>query len=159
MKTSYSLVIIAAFTLCIAACKKDLNNTNHSPIKDVGNINQFTDNTNQSAIAGKWNIVSDSTYAGVGSTNHPVNYIGVTGDYFDFRTDGNIYTKEGVVLDTLSYRLVAGNGIIAASFGGIFNGVPQTSHITNLTAHTVTIASPEVFTPGGVFWRKVSLSR
>jgi hypothetical protein len=110
-------------------------------------------------LLGNWNLVSDSSFAGVGSGNHPVDYEGQAGDYFDFRSDGNIYTKEGNTLDTLSYQLVSGSSIIIASFGVILNGVPGTCEITTLTAHKATIVAKDIYTPGGTFGRKVILTR
>ena len=73
-------------------------------------------------ILGKWNIISDSSYAGIGINNHPVNYTGVAGDYYDFRTDGNVYIKEGPAFDTLSYSNVSDTAITIQAFGGNFNG-------------------------------------
>lgn len=110
-------------------------------------------------ILGKWDILNDSVFVGVGISNHQESYIGQTGDYFDFRMDGFIYTKEGTNLDTLSYSLTSDTTIIIASFGLIGNGVPEISHITNLTAHSVTISAPTAITPGGEFGRKVILIR
>lgn len=115
-------------------------------------------------ITGKWNLVSDSTFKGVGSSNHPVDYTGVAGDYFNFLSNGHAYSKEGPVLDTLMYTLVSDNSIIISGFGVILNGVQDTSVITGLTtivgsAQTITIASSLALTPGGEFWRKVTLSR
>jgi len=139
MKTKYLLIFISASTLCWYACKKDGNST--------------------SSITGKWSVVSDSTFVGVGAGNHPVDYAGQAGDYFDFRTDGNIYTKEGTVLDTLNYKLVSDNTLIIESFGATFNGVPATSTIKTRTANSLVIVSPRVFTPGGATGRTVHLKR
>ncbi len=130
-------------TLFLISCKK----------------NSCPPNKTQATIVGKWNILNDSTFFGVGINNHPVNYTGQTGDYFDFRTDGYVYTKEGASLDTLSYSLTSDTTILIASFGIILNGVSEMSHITNLTAHGVTINAPIVITPGGEFGRKVNLNR
>ena len=105
-----------------------------------------------SAITGKWNIINDSGFAGVAMSNHPVNYNGQKGDYFDFRADGYIYTKEADVLTTLPYTVISDTTMVIGSFSG-------TSYITNLTNHTVTITAPVLATPGGVFGRKVQLSR
>jgi hypothetical protein len=146
MKAKYLPIIVIGMLTGLYSCKKDLPlccGLNPPPV----------------SIFGKWNIVSDSTYVGAGFSNHPVNYAGKAGDYFDVRTDGYIYTKEGAALDTLSYNLVSDTGIVIASFGLIANGVPAISHITNLTWHSATIASPVALTPGGVFGRKISLSR
>ena len=108
---------------------------------------------------GKWNIVTDSIYEGVGVNNHIVVYTGQQGDYFNFLSNGVLYSKEGSVLDTLNYSLVSNTAIIVSSFGIIANGVTETSQITNQTSHNLTIASPVTLTPGGVFGRTVTLSR
>ncbi|HEY4322773.1 MAG TPA: hypothetical protein VGN20_02275 [Mucilaginibacter sp.] len=140
MKIKRTLIIIAGLTLGLYACKKDGSNLNPS------------------SLVGKWNVVSDSTFVGVGVNNHPVDYHGQPGDYFDFRTDGHVYTKEGTAFDTLSYSIVSNTGIIIQSFGLTVNGVPETSNVT-LTANNAVIDAPTFFTPGGAFGRKVTLSR
>lgn len=139
MKAIIRVIIIGSFIAFLNACKKD----------DNGSNNQIT---------GKWNIVKDSTYVGVGVSNHLVVYDGQPGDYFDFRTDGNVYTKEGAVLDTLSYTIKPGNQIAISKFGIIANGVPTVSKFS-LTAHTANIFTPRVITPGGQFGRDVDLTR
>jgi hypothetical protein len=118
-------------------------------------------------LTGKWNLVSDSTFEGAGSSNHPVDYTGEAGDFFSFSTNGNVYTKEGSVLDTLIYKMVSDTSIIISDFGLIVNGIPDTSTISGLTANnglgitvqTIVIESPFFNTPGGEFWRKVTLRR
>jgi hypothetical protein len=132
-------MIIAGLMLSLYACKKDGNNFNPS------------------SIVGKWSVVSDSTFIGVGVNNHPVDYRGQPGDYFDFRTDGHVYTKEGTVLDTLSYSSVP-TGIVVQSFGITLNQVPEISNVM-FTANTAIIDAPILLTPGGEFGRKVTLSR
>jgi hypothetical protein len=124
------------------------------------------------SLTGKWNLVNDSTYGGVGLSNRLTGYTGETGDYFNFSTNGNAYTKEGTVMDTLTYRMVSDTSIIISNFGLILNGIPDTSNIAVLTANSLTannrlapmvqmivIESPFFITPGGEFWRKVTLSR
>jgi hypothetical protein len=142
MNTKNALLIIAAgLLLCIHACKP-------------AGVEPTT-----ATIAGKWNIVSDSTFAGVGSSNHPVDYGGQPGDYFDFTSNGIIYTKEGLTLDTLNYTVTGDNSIVITAFGLIANGVPATSQIKTLTIHSLVIKAPTVLTPGGEFGREVYLSR
>jgi hypothetical protein len=119
------------------------------------------------SLTGKWNLVSDSTFGGAGVSNHPLDYTAEAGDYFNFNTNGQVYTKEGTVLDTLTYRMVSDTSIIISDFGLILNGIPDTSTIAGLTAnnssglmvHSIVIESPFFLTPGGEFWRKVTLSR
>jgi hypothetical protein len=118
-------------------------------------------------LTGKWNLVNDSTFEGAGSSNHPVDYTGEVGDYFSFSANGYVYTKEGSVLDTLTFRMVSDTSIIISDFGLIVNGIPDTSTVTGLTANnglglkvqTIVIESPFFLTPGGEFWRKVTLNR
>ena len=155
MKTSILLlsILFLLVGLLISSCKKNAN------LKDEAAICPgFTQNGNMSLI-GKWAVVSDSTFTGVGADNHPANYIGQTNDYFDFRNDGKLYMKEGLKLDTSSYQLTSDTTVLIPSFGITMNGVTETSYITNLTAHHVSINAPTVITPGGLFGRKVNLSR
>jgi hypothetical protein len=116
-------------------------------------------NSTAATIMGKWNLISDSEYTGVGIGNHLVGYLGQTGDYFDFRTDQNLYIKEGSGYDTLGYKIVTDSTIIIADFGLILNGVQDTSKIVNFTADSVTIVTPIFDTPGGIFGRTVHLGR
>jgi hypothetical protein len=108
----------------------------------------------QPTIIGKWNLLSDTTYV-----LDVTDYSGQPGDYFDIRTNGHIYTKEGPVLDTLTYSLVSSTEMTIETFGVPINGVPEISQITNLTAHSATINAPIQATPDGPFGRKVTLSR
>ncbi len=139
--TLFGLAAIIAFFL--TSCQKDI-----APTQKIN-----------ATILGKWNILNDSTFSGVGINHHAVNYTGRTGDYFDCRKDGNIYIKEGIRLDTLSYNLTSDTTILIVPFGIILNGTPEMSHITNLTAHNSTISARIVLTPAGIFGRKVNLNR
>jgi hypothetical protein len=140
MKGAY-LITAAALLLSFCSCKKDLTNGPGT------------------TTIGKWNLVSDSTFAGVGQNNHAVDYKGQAGDYFDIRANGFMYTKEEGILDTLQYSVVSNTEIVIQSFGINANGVQATSHITNFTSNSLVIASPIALTPGGQFGRKVTLSR
>jgi hypothetical protein len=63
--------------------------------------------------------------------------------------------------------MVSDTSIVISNFGLIVNDVPDTSTITALTANNglgltvqiIVIESPFFLTPGGEFWRKVTLSR
>jgi hypothetical protein len=150
MKHSLSFLVVLLF---LTACKK----TTVSPPYP----------TETAGLTGMWSLVTDSTFKGVGTSNHPVDYTGEAGDYFDFDTNGCVYTRENTVLATLTYRLVSDTTIMISAFGVIVNGVPDTSTITglstsnglNIAARTIVIESPFFPTPGGEFWRKVTLSR
>lgn len=141
MKIQY-LALAACFLMTFAACKKTDSVTNA-----------------KQEILGKWNVVSDSSHVGIGISNTPVNYAGQPGDYFDFRSNGTIYTREGEALDTLNYTLISDTEIAIPQFDAILNGEVQTSTIKNFTRHSLYIAAPRIITPGGVFGRSVKLSR
>src|SRR5438477_5551885 len=101
MKTILIIFLLTFACLELTSCKKDTAVT----------------------ILGTWNIINDSKTFGIGPNIQYQNYIGVPGDHFDFRADGNLYIKEGVNLDTLSYTIYPDNKITIASFGWIVNGV------------------------------------
>ncbi len=152
MKHSTGKLFILSILLYLTACTKTAVTSN-----DYGTAN----------LTGKWNLVNDSTFAGAGSSNHLVDYMGEAGDYFSFNTNGYAYTKEGTVVDTLTYKMVSDTSIIISDFGLILNGVQDTSIVAGLAAnnglgfigHVIVIMSPFFLTPGGEFWRKVTLSR
>jgi hypothetical protein len=152
MKPSLIKLSFFAVLLYLTACKKTAGSSNESESDD---------------ITGKWNVISDSTFEGVGASNHPVDYQGMAGDYFDFSSNASVYTKEGLAFDTLTYRMVSDTKIIISSFGLILNGVQDASTVSGLTAgggtggsaQIIVIESPLELTPGGEFWRKVTLSR
>ena len=110
-------------------------------------------------IVWKWNLVSDSTFEGVGLGNHPVDYVGEPGDYFDIHSDGNIYTKEGFKFDKLTYHLTSDSTTVITYNGMTQNEVTKTNYIRNLTNNSVTILDPFLATPGGIFGRKITLRR
>ena|ERR1700729_67127 len=141
----FPLIAVACILLCIACKKQGL------PMCCVANPPEVS-------IFHQWNIVTDSTYTGVGINNHQVVYVGQPGDYFDFETNGVVHMKEGGVLDTLTYQTLSDTTMIVSSFGITLNGVPATSHFS-FTANTMHISAPTIATPGGVFGRKISLSR
>jgi hypothetical protein len=107
-----------------------------------------------------WFIVKDSFYTGAVETNHLVVYEGMPGDYFDFGNDGNIYTRGGATYDTFSYKRLADSAhIVINDFGGNVGWMFDTSAISDHTATSMTIATISFATPGGIFWKKVVLSK
>jgi len=151
MKTSYLIILVAALQLCMFSCKK------LSP--DPGHLQMCCGaNPPATSVFNKWQIVTDSTYAGVGINNHAVNYAGQPGDYFDIRTNDTIFTKEGAVLDTLTYKQLTDSTIVISSFGIALNGTLGASHY-KFSAQSMHIVSPEIATPGGIFGRRVTLSK
>jgi len=155
MKPKYLLNAVVLI-LCLYACKKGLNDPSH-PAK----ILSAQDSTlaTQSLLIGKWNVVSDTTYAGVNTGTNPVVYKGQPGDYFDFRTDGFVYIKEGAMLDTLSFNVISGRQIGITSFMSILNDQSATCQLAGVTGDSLSIISPLLTPPGGPQQRMVSLSR
>jgi hypothetical protein len=142
MKTLKAFLILTTLLLCLYACKKP------------GAVNPV----NPGSVVGKWNIVSVASSTGVGANNHVVNYAGQPGDYFEFASNGTLYTKEGTVLDTLNYTMDADTSIILKTPGNT-SGIPQPGRITTFTAHSLVIYGPYSFTYGGTFGNTTSLSR
>src|ERR1700710_284704 len=64
------------------------------------------------SLVTKWTLVNDSVSNSIGNSYpHTKNYAGTAGDYFDFRSDGKCYTKEGNNYDTLAYQIIGANKI------------------------------------------------
>lgn len=132
-----SLFVIVSFFILLPSCKKSSSIESQS-------------------LIGKWNIEKDSIYTGVGNNNQKVVYSGKPDDYFNFTSDGHIYTRENSVLDTFSYAINSGS-IIIPDFGfgdGIGKGKIKSSSTNSLI-----ISSEYLLTPGGIFGRTVYLNR
>jgi hypothetical protein len=139
MKTLKAFLILTTLLFCLYACKKGSN-------------------PKPGSIAGRWNIVSVATDTGVGVNNHVVNYAGQPGDYYEFTTNGILYTREGTASDTLVYTMVGDTSIFIKTPGNTA-GIPQPGRITTFTAHNLVIYGPYLSTYGGTFGSTVSLSR
>ena len=108
------------------------------------------------AMIAKWSLVEDTSSWSFGAdTLHQKKYTGTPSDYFDFRTDGKCYTREGGVYDTLTYSVRVDNQIIIQKFGDNVNGYYLPNTITQLTDHNFTIAS--IFLPGPGGWSRREL--
>ena len=141
MKTIFVFILLVFFVFVYNSCSK--TNSGKSGIYQ---------------ILGRWNILTDSFPAGGPSMSHFETYTGRDGDYFDFDTDSNLYIKEGNHYTTSAYHITSDSTItIADYFEG--NNYPVTYDVTNLTRHTVTIAIPWLYSPGGILGRIVHLSR
>jgi hypothetical protein len=123
------------------------------------NGNNSLNDGNSIGPVSKWQIVNDSIANSMVRTFALTsNYVGVAGDYFDFRTDGFCYTKEGSTYDTLAYQLVSPQSIILQKFGLIINGVTEASNFTQ-NSNTASITTQNMLTPGGTFFRVVNLKK
>jgi hypothetical protein len=130
-----SIAVFVFFLL--TGCKKD-DNKNHA-----------------TTLVTKWNLVTDYTANHLGQIN---TYAGVPGDYFDFRSDGKCYTKEGGQYDTLSYAKTSDTTINIKPFG-FSNAAYYSSQANPLTLHAATITNTGPYPPGEVDFRQVKLSR
>jgi hypothetical protein len=107
-------------------------------------------------ISGKWGIIDDSTKF-VGTDTFPsyhFNYIGQASDYYDFRSDGNMYVREGDVLDTMAYEVLANNQVRCTPSPG-FNDTYTTSRVTDTTA----VFNIAANTPQGLLTKIINLRR
>jgi len=111
------------------------------------------------SIEGKWSLVVDSTWSGIGPISTLSVHKGTPLDYWDFRTDGRVYVQEGVKRDTLGYEMNSQTAITIGQFGWILNGQQSISTIRVLTAHKAVIKSNTLATPGGVYIRTLYLER
>lgn len=145
MKCSVLPALIALLTtLTIASCMKTSS----------GNT-EYPDST---LITGRWQILRDSTYVGVGLGNHSEVYQGTLFDYFDIG-DNSIEINEHGSDTTLKYTLLPNSRIIIATFGISLNGIPDTCTLTRPNPNALTITSTFFPTPGGIFGRKIWLRR
>ena len=111
------------------------------------------------SLSGKWQLVQDSISNSWLKTAPVItNYIGASGDYFDFRTDGFCYTKEGDAYDTLAYKQVSSKSIILQNFGLVINGATEASVVTE-TSTTANITTQNILSPSGTIFREVNLKR
>jgi len=144
MKTAHA-IIIGCLAICLYACKK--------PGCDPAMMGS-------AAIVGKWNIVVDSTSTGAGTSNAIATYNGKAGDYFDIRSDGYVYSKEGATLDTSAYHFLSNNSIVINSFVYFSSNTDYPiSHIKSAGPTSINIYLPWLLTPGGEFGRSIILSR
>ena len=83
------------------------------------------------SIAGKWQIVNDSTrfIGNASNSSWHADYIGQPGDFYDFRSNGMMYVKEGPKLDSMAYE-VSGNNQVGCVPAPGFTSTYQTSFIS-----------------------------
>jgi len=129
------------------------------------------------SIVGKWNIVKDSSYvsgappffnAGTGGA-----YMGVAGDYYDFKQNGTLYIKEGSYADTVIFSVSFNNQLtltsnsynyVADSLGNIIGRTHPTKSysISSISATHVELTSilkSNILTPIGYLANKVDLKK
>ena len=86
-----TMIFLLAGAAIFTACKK----------------NDSTARTTAQKVVGKWTYVSDiGTYIHLG-VSHPNSYIGIAGDFIDFRSDGTLYDHYNGGSDTTSYTILS----------------------------------------------------
>ena len=108
------------------------------------------------SIKGKWNIVNDSTrITGTGGELiYHSNYMGVAGDYYDFRDDGKMYMKEGVALDTMQYEVYGNNQVRCVPSPGFTD-----TYNTTLLTHNKASLTISGLTAQGQLVKLINLQR
>jgi hypothetical protein len=121
MRYIVAIIFIVLLSLMQISCRKD-NSTNNTI----------------ATIVAKWNLVNDSSGT-IGSLNpiynYSNNYIGAPADYYEFRTNGSVYIKEGINLDTMGYKIDS----TVVSFYPQFNSGHYTLNIATLTDSSATL--------------------
>lgn len=110
--------------------------------------------TTQSSIAGKWNVISDSLYVGVGLDNRLSVYSGKPGDFFDFAAGGSIQMNEGIVLAISTFTFNK-DSVFIYNFNGTLPGKGRFFP----SSDTLAITTGYFYTPGGAIGRTVHLAR
>ena len=122
----------------------------------IFNLSCKKNSDSPTSILGKWNIQIDTFFVGGLASNHEVIYYGQLGDYVDFNSDGNLYTKENSILDTLTYTL-SSDSIIIQNFS---NGYEGKCLFKSPSTHNIVISSGYfIFFGGGTFGRSIDLYR
>jgi hypothetical protein len=116
--------------------------------------------TTPNAIVGKWNLVNDSLVWGVGPNVTTTNYIGKSGDYFDFGTNNKLYIKEGTNLDSSAYQVMSDSTVVLDVNSERYNGIAPVSKIV-YTPGGVTLSSPAIFlaNPGSYYLHIINLRK
>jgi len=95
----------------------------------------------QQKILGKWkfqNVVVNDFYSG---SSHITTYPGDPSDYFDFRSDGKVYSSIWGSQDTSSYTIINDTQLRIDAAG-------DTSNIILLTRSALQLYEKQVFAPG-----------
>jgi hypothetical protein len=146
MKAFFKTIVAAAFVVSLFSCTKTMQDccgANPVPL----------------SVAGQWNVVADTIYSGVNTGADPAIYVGQAGDYFDFRTNGYLYIKEGASLDTLSYNMFSPGRVAIVAFFPKNVSAPDTCQVKGYTEQNIEILTSLGEIPAGPQQRKVALSR
>ena len=68
--------------------------------------------TTSEKVLGKWSVTNTVDNSFYNNTAHVTTRAGLAADYADFRSDGKLYSKDGIYLDTVAYSITVDNKII-----------------------------------------------
>ncbi len=116
------LVLISAILLVVMSCKKK-NDTE----------------TTAQKIQAKWQIINIISNDHSNGTDDIITETGAPGDYYDIRSDGNIYSHFQGSSDTSSYTLLGDSKIIVDG--------KDTANIQGLTNNALTLYEKSIVDP------------
>lgn len=109
----FSLLLIGG-AVAFSSCEKDDEVSTATALERLQNV---------------WKVDNIKTVFYTPPTNATINYTGQPDDYYDFRTDGKLYTQVNGGKDTLLYNLINSTTIVVNN-----NGAIDTGTITTLTS-------------------------
>ena len=135
MKNLIAIICFLFIVIELVSCNKSGINSNY-----IGGANN-------NSIVGNWQIINDlsSITNSLNGFNNHLNYIGVSGDFYNFTSDSNLYIKKANSLDTGKYSTIADNKIQIIMFSesgvnfGTNGAIRGIFTITNLTSKTLTL--------------------
>jgi hypothetical protein len=157
MKNLILLILSLLIFTSLFSCTKN----GESPLKNKSTVTTHSNFlTTPTSIIGKWNLVNDSLVWGVGPYVTTTNYIGKSGDYFDFEANNKLYIKEGANLDSSVYQVMSDSTVVLDVNSERYNGVAPVSKIV-YTPGGVTLHSPAIFVanPGSYYLHIVNLKK
>jgi len=115
MKTlRMTLLLCIGSALVLSSCDKDDDVSTETALQRLQKV---------------WKVDNIKTVFYTPPTEATITYTGQATDYYDFRTDGKLYTSVNGDLDTLLYNLVNSNTLVVNNNGSI-----DTGNITTLTS-------------------------
>lgn len=111
-----------------------------------------------SSIAGKWNIISDSTIISGSDISYDI-YRGTSSDYFVFARNDILYIKEASLYDTMSYKLMGDNKMSLLHTGASINAISETGTYIITGNEARIVVTPNFLSPGFSYQRRINLRR
>jgi len=111
-------------------------------------------------IAGRWNVINDSTIITGPSISYDV-FHGSGNDYFNFSSGGLLYIKESLVYDTVNYQIISPDTVLLPGIGFSINGITEPGIFTIKDRRLRIVVNPpgNIITPGHQYQRIINLKR